>query len=381
MIIKRYIGNNTQEAIMKMKADLGADSLILNTKKVRKKGFLNYFKKPMVEVLAAVDDNNIKTSQNNKEDVKDSTSERTDIVELNKKVRSMEALLNKIGEKLELSGAFLSNNVKSEDETSISSKTLKTFYNNLINNEVSEEYACKIIEDTRNLIKENASINEIVSAMKSVISSILGKPSLINYESGGKPRVVIFVGPTGVGKTTTLAKIAANLMLIEGKKVGLITADTYRIAAVEQLRTYAQILSLPVSVIYSCDEIAEAIKNYGDKDIVLVDTAGRGHRNKTQMEELKQLLEISQPDEVYLVLGMNTSMRTCKEIIKNYDFLKDYKLIFTKADETSAYGIILNTRIATGKSLSYISNGQNVPDDIEVADIEMIIKNLIGSIS
>lgn len=380
MIIKRYIGNNTQEAIMKVKMDLGVDSLILNTKKVRKKGFLNFFKKPMVEVLAAVDENN-KAGESTNKNLKDSASEYNDIVELNNKVKNMETLLNKIGKKLEVSITGMPDSRQVEDEANIPSRALKVFYNNLINNEVNKEYALKIIEDTRSLIKENASVNEIVSAIKGVISSALGKPSSINPDTGGKPRVVIFVGPTGVGKTTTLAKIAANLTLAEGKNIGLITADTYRIAAVEQLKTYAQILGIPVSVIYSSDEIKETIKNYEDKDIILIDTAGRGYKNKPHMEELKQLLEILQADEVYLVLSMTMSMSSCKETIKNYSFLKDYKLIFTKADETPAYGIILNTRVMTGKSLSYIANGQNVPDDIEMADIEMIIKNLLGSIS
>lgn len=379
MIIKRYLGNDTQEAIMKMKMDLGPESIILNTRKVRQKGLLNFFKKPMVEVLAAVDENN-KIGQSNKKEVNNIPSEYNEIIELNKKVKNMEALLNKIGEKLQISGNYSFDSIIKDDDASLTSKTLNVFYNNLINHEVSKEYAQKIIDETRNLVKKNTSINEIVSVMKSVLSDILGKPSPIGYGGDGKPRVVIFVGPTGVGKTTTLAKIAANLMLVEDKKVGLITADTYRIAAVDQLKTYAQILGIPVSVIYSNEEITEAIKQYKDKDLILVDTAGRGYKNKQQMEELKKLLELSQPDEIYLVLSMNTSMNSIKEVIKSYDFLDDYKLLFTKADETPGYGIILNARILTGKSLSYISTGQNVPDDIEIADTELIIKNLLGSI-
>jgi len=209
---------------------------------------------------------------------------------------------------------------------------------------------------------------------------LLGKPETIKVNQDGKPLTAIFVGPTGVGKTTTLAKIAANYLLNHKKSVGMITADTYRIAAVEQLKTYGEILGIPVSVVYSPNDIRDAVSQHSDKDVILIDTAGRSHRNKTQFEELKALIAASGADEVYLVLSVTTSIRNCREILTSYDFLKDYKLIFTKTDEAPVQGVILNVKYITGKTLSYITTGQNVPDDIEVANIEKITKNLIGSI-
>jgi flagellar biosynthesis protein FlhF len=164
------------------------------------------------------------------------------------------------------------------------------------------------------------------------------------------------------------------------KKVGLITADTYRIAAVEQLTTYAEILGMPVKVIYSANEVKDAISQYGDKDIVFVDTAGRSYRNKTQFDELKTLVMATEADEVFLVLSTTTSLRNCREILNNYDFLQNYKLIFTKMDETPIPGIILNARVLTNKKISYVTTGQSVPDDIEIANIDKITKNLLGSI-
>jgi len=208
----------------------------------------------------------------------------------------------------------------------------------------------------------------------------MGKPEMIGPPKEGKPSVIIFVGPTGVGKTTTLAKIAANYLLNHKKSVGLITADTYRIAAVEQLKTYAEILGIPVSVVYSASDMSDAVNQYSDKDIILIDTAGRSHRNKAQFEEMKAMVIASGADEVYLVLSSTTSIRSCREIISNYDFLKDYKLIFTKTDEAPVLGIILNIRFITGKKLSYITTGQNVPDDIEIVNVDKITKSLIGSI-
>jgi flagellar biosynthesis protein FlhF len=197
----------------------------------------------------------------------------------------------------------------------------------------------------------------------------------------GNPTVAVFVGPTGVGKTTTIAKIAANFALNHKKNVGFITADTYRIAAVEQLKTYAEILGMPVSVIYSPSEIRSAIIEFSDKDLILIDTAGRSHRNKSQFEELKTLVAASGANEAFLVLSATTSIGSCKEILKNYDFLKDYKLIFTKLDEVREAGIILNVKSHSKKSLSYLTTGQSVPDDIEVANIDKITKILLGSIT
>ncbi|MCX7842610.1 MAG: 50S ribosome-binding GTPase, partial [Clostridia bacterium] len=210
---------------------------------------------------------------------------------------------------------------------------------------------------------------------------ILGKPETLKLREDGKPTVVILIGPTGVGKTTTLAKIAASYALNHKKKVGMITADTYRIAAVEQLKTYAEILGMPVTVIYSPSEINQAIKMHYDKDIILIDTAGRSHKNQAQFEELKAMVQAAEADEIYLLLSATTSVRNCREILGNYSCFKDYKLIFTKLDETPITGIILNSRYMTNKSLSYITTGQSVPDDIEVANVDRITKNLLGSIS
>jgi flagellar biosynthesis protein FlhF len=191
-------------------------------------------------------------------------------------------------------------------------------------------------------------------------------------------KVIIVIGPTGVGKTTTLAKLAANMVLTEKKKVGLVTSDTYRIAAVEQLKTYSEIIGVPLTIVYTPGEILNAIEGYKDKDLILVDTAGRSHKDKYQLMELKTLIKSSINYEVYLVMSATTKFSDCIEIIKNYSFLDDYKLLFTKMDETSAFGVILNVAYITKKPISYITTGQSVPDDIEIADNGKIINCLLG---
>jgi len=386
MKIRRYMAKNTQEAILKVKMDLGNEALILNTRKVKKKGLLGLFQKPMVEVLAAIDEYNLTRTEGDSVKSVEKQAEKTEekqggrrnseleerkkfdekeekIANLENKISTIEEMLQKMYAHLK----FVALNIS------------EIFYGNLIKNEVDADIARKIVGAAAAKSGRGAGVNDMTSQMSAVISGILGSPDTIKPGIPGKPSVIIFVGPTGVGKTTTLAKIAANYVLNQKKAVGLITADTYRIAAVEQLKTYAEILGIPLSVAYTAQEISEAVSLHSDKDIVLIDTAGRSHRNKSQFEELKTLISASHADEVYLVLSATTSIRNCKEILSSYGFLTNYKLIFTKMDEAPVQGIILNVKYFTGKSLSYITTGQSVPDDIETANIEKITKNLIGS--
>jgi flagellar biosynthesis protein FlhF len=168
-------------------------------------------------------------------------------------------------------------------------------------------------------------------------------------------------------------------MIREKKKVGLITADTYRIAAVEQLKTYSEIMGAPVTVIYSPNEIKEAIKKNEDSDLILIDTPGKSHKNKKHFDEVKDLVAHTNADEIYLLISASTKMKDCNEILKAYSFIKDYKLIFTKVDETESLGIVLNVVNSTGKRLSYFTTGQSVPDDIEVINVDQLSKKLLGN--
>ena len=394
MKIRRYMGKDTQEAILKVKMDLGNEAVILNTRKVRQKGFLNVFNKPLVEVLAAVDEFygakskkesqksevSINVREKNVENQSNLNQKEEKIALLENKVSNMESVLQKIYE--QVSNGTVKTSVKDiHPQEKMKSSITDLLYDNLIKNEVDCDIARQLIDIIESQVKDGSNINDIGAILYKLISGILGKPETLKLREDGKPTVVVFVGPTGVGKTTTLAKIAANYSLNHKKKVGLITADTYRIAAVEQLKTYAEILGMPIEVIYSISEINEAKDKYKDKDIILIDTAGRSNRDKTQFDELKMQVDACLADEVFLVLSTTTGMRNCREILASYDFLKEYKLIFTKLDETPSLGIILNARRLTNKNLSYVTIGQSVPNDIEVANIDKITKKLLGSIS
>ncbi|MDF2522253.1 MAG: flagellar biosynthetic protein FlhF [Clostridia bacterium] len=438
MRVKRYVGETAQEAMQKVKSDLGRDAIILNTRKIRKKGLAGIFSKPLIEVVATIDNDisskpakqkqeraamnmasadreapfdntsfidelNASLSQNKQtaqpiqptyqptyrsynaaadEEIipaaeQPAKTTQSNIEEITKsdltndftpaQINEIKEMLNKVYDavKLDYESSKLTDTAKNYLEQLERSEVDKVILNDL-KEELIEELSIEQQQDTA-LVKET---------IHKILNGYIKDPEPFSTSSGR--RVIVFIGPTGVGKTTTLAKLAANLVLNEKKKVGLITSDTYRIAAVEQLKTYSEIIGIPLSAIYSSAEIANAIESYRDKDIILIDTAGRSHKDQYQVMELKSLLKSSVNFEIYLVISATTKFSDCIEIIKSYGFLDDYKLLFTKLDETSTTGVMLNVAYITKKPISYITTGQSVPDDIEIADKEKIINSLIG---
>ncbi|MGE5676486.1 MAG: flagellar biosynthesis protein FlhF [Pseudomonadota bacterium] len=416
MKVKRYVGETAQEAMQKVKADLGRDAIILNTRKIRKKGLTGFFTKPLIEVVATID-NDISTSlqANRQQESKPSTVHEIKpaaqhvreeyasmagssfIKELNENIQvqkhGTKHTANNMGQQpqnadkemlqqdfLELKNMLnkVYDAVKVDYENNKLSDIVKKYLKNLEDYEVDKVIVNEIKDKLIETLDSEKQQSEAI--VRNTIYNILGKymkePEPFSFTKDKK--VIIVIGPTGVGKTTTLAKLAANMVLTEKKKVGLVTSDTYRIAAVEQLKTYSEIIGVPLSIIYTPGEILNAIENYKDKDLILVDTAGRSHKDKYQLMELKTLIKSSIDYEVYLVMSATTKFSECIEIIKNYSFLDDYKLLFTKLDETSAFGVILNVAYITKKPISYITTGQSVPDDIEIADNSKIINCLLG---
>lgn len=260
-------------------------------------------------------------------------------------------------------------------------KYMQLIYNKLIDNEVDSRFADEIIGEIESSLKKESNLDSILSAVYQKIILKLGKPRTITM--GDKPKVIFFIGPTGVGKTTTIAKIASSFKIEKDAKVAFITADTYRIAAVEQLNTYASIIDCPVSVVYSVEDMNKSLTEYKDYDLILVDTAGRSHKAEEQMDELKAFIEevaLREEEfdfESYLTLSLTTKYKDLKSIADKYDDV-DYAVIFTKLDETCSLGNILNVRMLTDRPLSYTTSGQNVPDDIEVINEQGVAKQLLG---
>ncbi len=192
--------------------------------------------------------------------------------------------------------------------------------------------------------------------------------------------VMAFVGPTGVGKTTTLAKLAANFALYNDLKIALITIDTFRIGAVAQLKTYGEIIGVDVEAVMTPHELKQAVKKREDCDLVLVDTAGRSIKNLEQINELKMFLNAIRPVDIYLVLNVNTRTRDLLSILNSYKPLEYSKLVFTKIDETDGLGAILNVVHETAMPVAYVTNGQNVPDDIMPGEPERLAKLIMGEV-
>ena len=259
---------------------------------------------------------------------------------------------------------------------------LKLIYKNMVNNEVDEKYADLIIGEIESSLKKETTVDSILAAVYQKIILKLGEPKKI--ETGEKAKVVIFIGPTGVGKTTTIAKIASQFKLEHRKKVAFITADTYRIAAVEQLNTYAAILDCPATAIYSPDEVDEALDEYKKNDLIFIDTAGRSHKSEEQMDELNDLIAAikNRSDEfdleIFLTLSVTTKYKDLIRITEKYKDIEGWSIIFTKLDETYSLGNILNIRLLTDAKLSYTTAGQDVPDDIEIIDEQKLAKLILG---
>jgi flagellar biosynthesis protein FlhF len=194
----------------------------------------------------------------------------------------------------------------------------------------------------------------------------------------GRRRLVALVGPTGVGKTTTIAKLAANYRLKEKRRVGLITVDTYRIAAVEQLRTYAEIIDLPMQVVSTPREIREAVRQMGELDLILMDTAGRSPRDEVRIQELKAFLSEAGADEVHLVLSAVASGRTLEQIAERFAVVGTTALVLTKLDEATTLGNVLPVLRSSKLPLSYLTDGQNVPDDIQTADAHRLARMVLA---
>jgi flagellar biosynthesis protein FlhF len=222
-----------------------------------------------------------------------------------------------------------------------------------------------------------ASETEWATYCKHVLASKLMFSEPIQVESQGEQQIMALIGPTGVGKTTTIAKLAANYNLFEGKKVGLITIDTYRIAAVEHLKTYGDIINLPVEVVYTPADLNQSFQNLHDCDLILIDTAGRSPHNQAMMDELKKFLSHSKIGLILLAISATTKYQDMVSIAENFSQIAYTHLVFTKLDETDSYGPIVSLAWKIRRPISYLTTGQNVPDDIEIAKSDKLVSYLM----
>ncbi len=428
MTIKKFTGKTQEEAIAKAKEEFGEGAVVMNVKEVKPTGFFSFFKSVTYEVTAAIEEKDkfinlaadekivlpiqpaasavpsasafsaasaataasavkaqpvyssmMQGSQPQVQQPMDFSN--ADFISSREEIeRKLENLSNILERKLSEEESRGNEIPETTIQDMESFKFMKMLYRTLLDNEVNEKYVNQILDEAEKMANFNSSVEAVLSNVYQKMILKFGEPCSIVIE-GKKPKVVFFIGPTGVGKTTTVAKIASKYKVEEEKRVAFVTADTYRIAATEQLRIYANILDAPMSVVYSAEDLNQAIDKYSDYELIFVDTAGFSHINEIQRADIKKLidgLDAQYDKEVFLVLSATTKYKDLLEIVDSYQEIAEYKLIFTKLDETSSYGNLLNIRLYSGADLAYMTTGQNVPDDIEEFNSQRIVKQLLG---
>ena len=365
MKMKKYTADTMVEAMKKVRADFGDDAVILSSNVVNTKGFLGFFQKKSVEVVAGFDQPSMIQEEPSYIPKRPTVStELKQDAELKKEIIEMKRLI----QDMKQSATF----VNFPEDLS----PLLTF---LENQHLSKELIYQIGNEIFTLMKKEKkdfSIEEQLQIAKNVLKDEFSK-----LPFGGisfSKRYINVLGPTGVGKTTTIAKVAARALLEEKKKIGFITTDTYRIAAIEQLRTYANLLQAPVEIAYNSEDFEEAILKMKDRDLIFIDTAGRNYKEIKFVDDLKRLIDFSLDMESFLVLSVTSKEEDMKTIIERFTSFPIEKFIFTKVDETESIGPMFNLMKQYGIGTAYYTDGQEVPEDIAEADLDKMLNLLLA---
>jgi len=349
MQVKKYQARTIKEATAKVKDVLGHDAMIISTKKIEGSGKHNLF-----EITAIPPEDDI-------------SSEHSVLFgEVKSELMSIKEML------------YLVNHCGGFSEKLLLTPGILNIYARLIKNGVNDYYARLFLERTGvfnghfddgvNSVKEKV-FKEIMQVIKTKDPFNLGD---------NRRLIAAFIGTTGVGKTTTIAKIAAQLILKAQKKVGLISIDAYRIGAMEQLKTYADILGIPCFRAFKKKDLLFALKRMEGKNVVLIDTAGQSHYDMSRIEELKKMMPGDMNISTHLLLNVATRESEMNKAAVNFSALNYLSYIFTKTDETERCGSIINQVMKLNLPISYITTGQKVPEDIERADKEKILKLLLS---
>jgi flagellar biosynthesis protein FlhF len=364
MKMKKYTAETMVDAMKKIRLDFGDDAIILSSNVVKSKGFLGLFKKKAVEVVAGFDEPAAKIDETVLPPISSSIEREDDTsIEFKKEMTEMKKMLRDMQQ--------AATHSRFPDE-------VKPLLTHLEKQGLSVNFVAQLGEDLYNRMKVEKKdfTNE---EQQHIVKQFLER-EMDHLPFGGisfNKRFINVLGPTGVGKTTTIAKIAARALLEKKKKIGFITTDTYRIAAFEQLRTYANLLQAPVEIAYNSKDFEKAIEKLADRDLIFIDTAGRNYKEAKFVEDLTRLIDFSLDMESYLVLSMTSKEEDMRIIVEQFNSFPVEKFIFTKMDETGSIGPMFNLMKDYGIGTAYYTDGQEVPEDITEAESKKLIALLL----
>ncbi|GEL75860.1 flagellar biosynthesis protein FlhF [Tenuibacillus multivorans] len=371
MKVKKYTAPTMPEAMKVVRQDLGQSAVILNSREQRTRGFLGLFRKKYIEVFAAVDPNPgiepqtnrikrpIKETFEVRQPVNNARESNDDIL---KEIKALKTQLNQQETKKTMLPLPIQN-IHSQLE------------NQELNHSVINEVVPILLEQYYS--KHNDDPQSLMTYVKHYFLTKLKDDNAFSKHDS-KARWIYLLGATGVGKTTTIAKLAASSSIASGKRIAFITLDTYRIAAIDQLKTYAKILNVPVEVAYNLQDFEKAKEKFKDYDIVFIDSAGRNYLKDEYINRIQDFVTFGENEEIYCVLSLTSKQKDLDQIFQRFSKLNIDRVIFTKADETSQFGTIYNLWKKYKFKISYITFGQSVPDDIQEATPELIADLIVG---
>jgi len=367
--VRKFVAPTLKEATALMKKELGNDAFILSTRVLDKRtdlGIQKHFEitsgiEEELDVVLAEVDNKIPKSK---------SSFNEELMNLQKRVIGNSSSNRKNDDSDTIVIA-----PKTKKRVKITAEQLKQYVDKLIYQEVSKP----IIKSIVNQIKKSEEFIDASNIEDYVITSLSSMIPTTNFEikKRGKQKIVAIVGPTGVGKTTCIAKLAAISKILNNLKIGIISIDTYRLGAIDQLRIFSEVSSIDMLVAYEPSEMRGLIKKFSDKDLIFIDTAGRGQKNKSELEKTKEFLDMINLDETYLAISATNSTKNLQDVVKKFEVFDYSALVVTKIDEGVVFGNIINVASVSKKPLIYLTNGQVIPDDIIAADSDFIAKMVV----
>jgi flagellar biosynthesis protein FlhF len=398
MKTKTIIADSMPLALKMVRQQLGDNAVIVNTKSIKTGGFLGLFTKQKFQVTAYSVDNKAtssipklskdiheNTNRNvpeksfyNKKEVlnqyQNSTSQKNAPKE--KTVQDQNPLLDELQHMRKMMMTFMINDNNSNTIPTSLTKWINRLKKQGVDESVVEHIVSSILKkyETPNDLDENTAKKEVYDIIKEILEKRTPKTVGIDHRT----RIIKLIGPTGVGKTTSIAKMATEHVLKQKRKVAMITTDVYRIAAVEQLKTYAGILNVPIEVVRSAEELDKALIKLEHYDLIYMDTTGRNYKDVKYRESIEEFLNHPVDSDHYLVLSLTTKFEDMQMLLEEFVGSPIKKLILTKYDETTSYGSILNIAYKYPYQLAYITNGQSVPEDIITVDASLLAKNILG---